>query len=246
MTGDLHDNGINLQRILKLAALHTGPDRHLVLHEIIHGRYKVNRRDLSVRTLARVAAIQLEFPGRVHVMLANHELAQLGGEGILKDGVSVVEAFDEGLDFIYAEKADVVRAAMLGYIRSLALAVHCPNGVLCSHSLPAPRRIHLFDEKVLDRALGDEDFRSGGAAYDMVWGRNHTQDLADVLAQAWGVRVFLMGHQPAETGYEPEGSNMLVLASDHEHGVAVPLDLAKPYDRDAVIGQIVPLASVVL
>ena len=68
MTGDLHDHGLNLQRLLKLASLSSGPDRHLILHEIIHGPYQVNRRDMSVRTLARVAALKIHYPEQVHLL----------------------------------------------------------------------------------------------------------------------------------------------------------------------------------
>ena len=51
MTGDLHDNGPNLQRIIKLAALHQSSDRHLILHEIVHGPHQVNGCDLSIRMI---------------------------------------------------------------------------------------------------------------------------------------------------------------------------------------------------
>ena len=68
-----------------------------------------------------------------------------------------------------------------------------------------------------------------------------------MLGEAWGVGLFVMGHQPAEMGYEPQGKTMLVLASDHDHGVALSIDLAcADYDQEKLIEQIVPLAAVVL
>src|SRR5437762_8269330 len=67
---------------------------HLVLHELIHSDRLINGMDFSYRALARAAALKAEFPERVHVLLANHELAQIMGAGIVKDGVKVVEAFD--------------------------------------------------------------------------------------------------------------------------------------------------------
>src|SRR5690606_37420306 len=113
-------------------------------------------------------------------------------------------------------------------------------------SLPAPRKIDVFDPGVLDRLLTEEDLQAGGSAHLMVWGRHHTQKVADELGEAWGVNLFVMGHQPAEMGYETEGQTMLVLASDHEHGVALPIDLGRTYTRDELVRQIVPLAAVVL
>jgi hypothetical protein len=244
ITGDLHDHSPNLQRILKLAALDHGPDRYLVLHEVVHGPHLVNGCDLSVRTLAKIASLILRFPGQVHLMLANHELAQLGGEGILKAGVSVVESFDRGIAFIYGDGATLVNEALQRFIRSLTLAVRCANGVFCCHSLPSPRHLKGFDTSVIRRVPTDMDLAPAGHAYNMVWGRKHTQELADALGGVWDVRVFVMGHQPAEMGFYTEGDSMLVLASDHEHGVALPIDLSHTYGRDDLVDRIVPLASV--
>lgn len=246
MTGDLHDNGLNFQRLLKLAKLDKGTDRYLILHEIVHGPGRVNGRDLSIRTLARVAALVLDHPGQVLVMLANHELSQYWGENILKDGTSVVEAFDGGIDFLYHEDAEQVREAMKKFIASQLLAVRCANGVFCSHSLPAPRKIEVFDKQVINRVPEAADLAVGGSAYMMVWGRHHNQKVADELAEAWGAKVFVMGHQPAEMGYETEADNMLILASDHDHGMALPIRLDRAYTRDDLVGELVPLASVVL
>ena len=244
MTGDLHDHTPNLPRILKLARLHKAPDRYLILHEVIHGPGRINGRDLSVRTLARIAALKLAYPDQVLVLQSNHELAQLNGEGILKGGVSVVEAFEEGLAFLFADGADAVRDAMNRYLGSLLLAVRCANGVFCSHSLPSPRKIERFDPSVIDRMPTPEDVASGGSAYDMVWGRHHTQKVADDLGAAWGSRLFLMGHQPAEMGCEAQGDTMLILASDHERGVALPIHLGRDYTRDELEEEAVLLAGV--
>jgi hypothetical protein len=246
MTGDLHDNGLNLQRIVRVAALDR-PDHHLILHEVIHGPYQVQGRDMSVRTLARVAALKLAYPDRVHILQSNHELAQYRGEGIVKDGISVVEAFDAGLDFIYGDDSLIVRAAMRSFLRSLPLAAKAPHEVFFAHSLPGARAMERFDPSVIDRELQEADLQPGGSAYNMVWGRSHNQQLAEDLADEWHTRLFVLGHQPAEFGYELEGDSILILASDHGHGMVLPIDLSKPdYAREDLVGQLVPLASVQL
>ena len=145
MTGDLHDHGLNLQRIMKLAALEENPDHHLILHEVIHGPSRINGRDLSIRTLARVVALKLRYPNQVHFLMANHDLAQRNQEGILKGGANVIEAFDEGIDFIYDDQSPMIREALKQFLSSLPLAVRCPNGIFCSHSLPSPRHLDTFD-----------------------------------------------------------------------------------------------------
>ncbi|MEM6459332.1 MAG: metallophosphoesterase [Planctomycetota bacterium] len=243
-TGDLHDHALNFRRILKLADLDADPDRHLILHEVIHGPDLVNGCDLSVRTAARCADLKLRHPETFHVLLSNHELAQLRGEGIIKDGVGVVAAFDQGVEYLYGQDADDVRDALHDYLRSLPLAARCANGVMVSHSLPAPRRIEAFDKTVLDRPLTDEDLAPKGSAYDLVWGRHQNKKITEELAEAWGVAAFVVGHQPAETGYEPLADNTLIIASDHGHGVALSIDLSRPYTRPQLVQAVRALAAV--
>ena len=246
MTGDLHDNGINLKKILKLANLSKGPDQHLVLHELIHGKHLVNGMDFSIRMLARVAAIKLEFPNQVHIMFGNHELSQIGFGAISKNGLNVNDLFDQGLEFIYTDQASAVRDAMGRFIRSMLLSVHCPNGILCSHSLPAHHRLETFDTRILYRIPTEQDFRRAGPIFDMVWGRTHSDVLTDELSEEWGVDLFLVGHMPALEGYSIHGRAMLVLASDHAHGVALPINTGEQYTMDELIKRIVPLSSILI
>ncbi|GAB4108021.1 MAG: hypothetical protein Kow00105_13490 [Phycisphaeraceae bacterium] len=246
VSGDLHDNAQNYQRLIKLASLDASASNRLVLHEVIHGPDLVNGLDLSVRMLARVADLKARFPEQVYVLQSNHELAQYRMEGILKEGRDTVESFDEGLEFLYGNQAEQVRESVNEYIRSLLLAVRCENGVFISHSLPSDTRMRDFDPQVIDKTPTHDDLMAKGPIYYMVWGRNQSQETADTLAKAWGCSQFVMGHQPAEMGYEPLGDTMLILASDHSHGVALPIDLARSYDQEQMINEIVPLASVTL
>ena len=245
MTGDLHDHLPNFRRILKLARLDQSA-HHLILHEIVHGPNRVNGCDLSIRLLARVASLKHRYPDQVLLLQSNHELAQLSGERILKQGVDVVEAFDAGLEFIYRSEAVVVRRALDQYLRSLLLGVRCSNGIMCCHSLPSPRKLHDFDPHVLKRMPTDQDLAPSGSVHLMVWGRKHNQQVADELGRIWNARVFVMGHQMAEMGFDLEADSMLVINSDHEHGVALPIDLERSYRRDELVERIIPLASVAL
>lgn len=247
MTGDLHDHTDNLARILKLAALDASPAHHVVLHEVIHPSERdPGTPDLSIRTLVQVAALMVQYPLQVHVLLSNHELAQIRDEPILKGGTSVNQVFDAGVQTIYGGGADAVRAAMRDYVESLLLAVKCPYGILCTHSLPSPRRLEMFDSSVIERELTDDDLTRNGSAYDLVWGRRHTQAVADELGAAWDVDLFVMGHQPADTGHYIEGDTMIVLASDHSHGVALPIDLTRPYRLFDLVKAVRPLNAVML
>lgn len=246
MTGDLHDHGLNFQRVVQFADLEQSPDHHVILHEVIHGPHRVNNRDMSVRMLARVAALKLAFPLQVHILQSNHELAQIRGEDILKQGTSVVAAFNAGVEFMFGDDADEVRQAIDRYVRSFLLAVRLPNGILCSHSLPSPARLAGFDPAVLDRVPTPEDLSPKGSGYLMVWGRSHNAMVSDTLGKAWGVEQFLLGHQPAEMGYELQEPNMLVLASDHDHGVLLPVDLTRHYTTQELVDAIIPLVMVLV
>ncbi len=245
ITGDLHDARINFAKVLSLAALGQSPDRHVILQEMVHGENLVNGVDLSYRMLVEAAALSLQYPQQVHTLLANHELAQINGDDISKHGVSSVDAFNDGIDFVFGDDGDAVRKAIIRYVKSFALAVRCANGIMCCHSLPHQRHREKFDPMVLTRTPNDHDlYGPKGSAYLMVWGRNIAQNWASDLASLWGCDEFVMGHQPAEMGYECAGDTMLILNSDHSHGVALPIDLAQRYNRVELIDQIIPLAAV--
>jgi hypothetical protein len=244
MTGDLHDNTLNLRRIMKLAELDESPDHHVILHEVIHGPDQIDGRDMSIITLMRIAALKVRYPDQLHLMQSNHELSQAGQGNITKDGKSVVDAFDKGVDHLFGGDADEVRKQITRFIFSYPLAVRCPKGILFSHSLPSPRQLGGFDTTILDRKVSKKDYDRGNSAYSMVWGRDQNEDVVESLRFSWGVKWFVTGHQPAPFGHEVAAGSVIILASDHSHGVAMPLDLAKDYDFQGLLDAIIPLNSI--
>jgi hypothetical protein len=244
VTGDLHDHALNFRRIVKAADLQQNAHRHLLLQEVIHGDSRVNGLDLSVRMLARCADLVARFPQRVHVLLSNHELAQLTGEKITKDSINVCDAFDQGLDYLFAEQAESVRAAMEEYLSAMPLAYETEGGVMLAHSVPSPRKIEVFDSQVIHRELTEADRISNGAAYLMVWGRHQNKKITEELAEAWGVSTFVVGHQPPEMGWDTIADNTLVLTSEHDHGQYLKIDLGRAYKRDELIDCVRPLAAI--
>lgn len=242
-TGDLHDNPVHLARLVAAAGLDgdapppDGP--HLTLHEIIHSDRLLNGMDFSYRALARVAALKAASPERVHPLLANHELAQLTGGAVIKDGVRCVDAFDDALDYQFDDDAPLVRKSIKRFIRSMPLALRCvtPRGdILCAHSLPGPAMMGRFDPTVLERELTEEDIAPRtGSAHMMVWGRKYDADQLEDLVERWGVNLFVLGHEHAPNGVHLVPPNAVVLNSDHERGVYLPIDLArKPLAAEAV------------
>jgi hypothetical protein len=272
-TGDLHDNPIHLQKIIRLARLDESPGHHVVLHEMIHGDRLINSMDYSYRTLARVAELVLQYPGQVHTVLANHELAQLTGKGVSKGAGNSVELFNQGLEFVFGEDWDEVLAAVQRFIASMALALVAGDfttestedtekeqqvspsansavntshsgGVLCAHSLPAPLMMNRFDVGVLSRDLTAEDYIAPhGSAHLMVWGRSHTAAQVRELAAAWNVKLFVLGHEHVDVGIDLIHPGLIVLNSDHEAARVLPIDLADIPSGEEALMYAIPLAA---
>lgn len=253
-TGDLHDNPLHLARLVRAAGFESADaadHKHLTLHELIHSDRLVNGMDFSYRVLARVAALKAAFPEFVHVLLANHELAQMTGSEVAKDGIRFVEAFDEAIDFAFGDDAPRVREAVKSFIRSMPIALRMAHGggggeLLCAHSLPGPERMDRFDPAILERELVDDDYIARtGSAHFMVWGRNQTPEQVAQLAERWGVTLFLLGHEKAEEGALrlDAAGRAIVLNSDHARGVYAEVDCAAKVTGDAVMRSLRPLAG---
>lgn len=226
-TGDIHDNQLHLDAVLRAAQLGRSRDNHVVLHELIHGERLVSGMDMSHRMLARVAELVLAHPEQVHPMLANHEIAQYRRQHISKGAGDNLLLFDSGLEWVFGEDAQVAADAIGAFVSSMPLAVRCENGVMLSHSLPGLAPMRHFDMSVLDRDLVVADFDSPtGAAYLMTWGRNHTPEHLEALAAAWGVELFVVGHSHADAGVELRPPNLVILNTDHAQGRVAVIDLA--------------------
>lgn len=245
LTGDLHDNPVHLRIVRQLARLDRSPANHLVLHELIHGDRLVNGVDLSYRMLCRAAQLLLAHPGQVHVVLANHELAQAFRQPVSKGAGDNNELFDGGLDWAFGDDAALVEEAVGRFVRAMPLAVRCGNGLMLSHSLPSTYELEGFDRGILDRPLEADDYaHATGSAWRMVWGRGWTRELLADLGSAWGVRTFVLGHAFVEHGAEAPFPNLLLLNTDHERARVVAVDLADDAPAaDTMVSESIPLSA---
>jgi hypothetical protein len=227
MTGDLHGNLRNFEKLERFCALDRSPGRYVILHELIHQETPApDQPDFSIDLLVRAAAWKCQYPDNVFFLQSNHELAQLRGQEITKGGRSVIWDFDRGVRERYGRYGDAVLFAVSEYIASLPLAARTANGVFLSHSLPDPLAITSFDLSLFERIPTDSDLAPGGPAYSLVWGRFHSAEVVDYLAQRLDVKLFVVGHTPQENGYTTIG-RLIILASDHNHGVFLPIDLSR-------------------
>jgi len=239
IAGDLHDHRRNFEKFVRAAALHRHPQRHVVLQELIHGdHFDANGAEESWKILVQAAELKADFPNQVHFLLSNHDLAQVHGEGIMKGGLSVCEAFSAGVRRDFGERAALVNASIADFLLSFPLAVRSPNGLFFCHSLPTDQELPGFDYTVFDRPLNGADYRRRtGPVYQLIWGRKTSPAGADTFVEKVGAKLLVTGHQPQEQGYAINGSHHLIIASEHNQGVMLALKLAEEYDMDGLLGR---------
>lgn len=243
--GDLHDHRRNFEKFVRSAKLPENPQRHILFQELIHGdRFDVDGAEGSWNMLYLAAELKCDMPDQVHFLLANHDLAQIHGEGIMKAGLSVCEAFTAGVRKQFGRDSDKVEFALKEFLLSMPLALRAPNGIFCSHSLPADQYIETFDFTIFNRELTGPDYaRRKGPVYQLIWGRNMTPGTVALFAEEVKAEIIVTGHQPQEMGYATNGLQHLILASDHNQGVFLPVDLAQRYEMQDLVRRLVKFAA---
>ena len=238
IAGDIHDHRRNFEKLVRGADLPNHPERHLILQELIHGdHFDRNGAEESWKILVQAAELKCDFPKQVHFILANHDLAQVHGEGIMKAGLSVCEAFNAGVERDFGDRHVLVQAALSEFLLSFPLGVRCPNGVFFCHSLPTDSEISSFDVSVFNRPLTGADYkRRVGPVYQLIWGRNISPEAAGRFADKVGAKIVVTGHQPQESGYLVNGPRHLIIGSEHNQGVMLQVNLSQDYNMESLVG----------
>ncbi|MBC7782348.1 MAG: metallophosphoesterase [Burkholderiales bacterium] len=235
MTGDIHDHRTNFRKLVAAAKLGENPNRHLVLHELIHGDHSgPDGAEDSWRMLMQAADLKIDFPSQVHFLFANHDLAQIHGEGIMKSGLSVCEAFNKGIKRDFPGHDMAVQLTITEFLLSLPLAIRCPNGLWFSHSIPTDDQVEKFDYSVFERTpLTSADYKKRvSPVYQLIWGRKYTEAGVKAFAEKVGAKLLVTGHQAQETGWTMVGDQMLIIDSSHNQGVFLPLSTSQDYTID--------------
>ncbi len=244
-TGDIHGHRRNFERIATYADLENNPGNHVLLQEIIHGgEADVFGRCLSYQLLLDVIEYKVKFPDQVHIVLGNHDTTFINNSRVMKGGREMNQAFRDALDDQYGKLSEDVKLAMRQFMFAQPLAIKCENGLWLSHSLPADRFAKQFDETIFKRQLRINDIVKPGDAYILTWGRRMSQESLDDLAKRLGVKGFVLGHQAQPDGFSKAGNNLIIIASDHNHGCLLPIDLSRSYSTDELVESVVPLASI--
>ena len=244
ITGDLHGHRRNFERAVNFADLAKNPHRHIIFQEIIHGGPEDSLGgDMSYKLLSDIVRYKISFPEQVHIIMGNHDTAYINNSEVMKDGKEMNRAMRSAIKREFKKAAADIISAIGRYLFSQPLAVRCENRIWISHSLPSDRMANKFDPKIMDRQLKGDDLVKPGSAYLLTWGRNMSQELLDKMAQLFDVDLFVLGHQPQEVGWCQAGKNLIIIASNHNHGRLLPIDLARSYTVEQLIEALVPMAS---
>jgi hypothetical protein len=245
VSGDIHGHRRNLERVIAFADLAAHPDRHVVLQEIIHG----GDQDawggcLSYQVLLEAVRLKTQYPDRVHFLMGNHDTAFIAQAEVVKEGREMNRALVQALGREFGQAAPDVESALRQFLMSQPLAARTANRIWLSHSLPADRMADRFDPQIMSRPLQISDCERPGSAYVLTWGRNHSTRVLEQMAETFDVDLFVVGHQPQPEGWGKGGLNLLILASDHNHGCLLLVDLGHPYTLDELAALIIPLSSI--
>lgn len=241
VVGDLHGNLRAFKWALAEAALDEHPNRHLVLQELIHeiNKHDDDRPDLSHRLVDVVCALKCQYPARVHVILGNHELSELTGRVIGKDGRVLNARFREGIARSYGDAADEVYAAYQKLFSDMPLAVRTPNRVFCCHTLPDGDWLDDFDASILDAdAWPAEAMKRRGAVYAMTWGRDTSEETADRFAAIVDADLFVTGHQPCDEGFRRANHRTLIVDGTEPYPTYCRFPARTPIGIDELVASV--------
>jgi len=214
VAGDMHGHIPHFQALLKTADLANRPTRHFVLQEVIHGKFRYPRGgDKSHQLVDLFAALKCQYPGQVHMLPGNHELAQWTDRPVLKADQNQNALFRDGVTEAYGPAyGPKIYAAYLELFQALPAVLRVPNGVLISHSLPAARFLPLFDPARLERdAYADEDLQPGGSLHSLLWGRDTTAEAVSSFLRKMGCDLLVSGHIACNDGFAVPNDRQVIL-----------------------------------
>jgi hypothetical protein len=245
ITGDIHGHRRNFERIVAFSDLAHNPETHIILQEIIHGGPEDEKGGcLSYKLLFDVVHYKIRYPDRVHIIMGNHDTAFISNTDVMKNGKEMNVSMRAALDREFMGASETVKLVIKQFLFSQPLAVKCPNRMFISHSLPGDRYGDKFDHRIFERQLRINDIIKPGSAYLLTWGRNHSQQLLNKMSKVLDADIFVLGHQRQESGCSQAGSNLIIIATDHDHGCILPINLDKTYTIEDLLDVIVPVAAI--
>jgi hypothetical protein len=241
VAGDLHGHIPNFQVVLKAADLAGHPTRHLVMQEVIHGKFRYpTGGDKSHQLVDLFAALKCQFPDRVHLLPGNHELAQWTDRPVGKADESLNELFRQGVNETYGNAGSEIYRAYCDLFKSLPLAIRTPNRVFLSHSLIPGRNLETFDPQRLEyERYEDREFVPGGTVYGLLWGRDTVEATATEFLRKVDADLLVSGHIPTDTGFIVPNSRQLIVDCSASPSAYVLFPTDRPITHDELVQGVV-------
>lgn len=217
VAGDMHGQIEYFRRVMTRADLGNHPRRHLILQELVHGPFRYpSGGDRSHQLIDLACALINQFPGRVHYLAGNHELAQQTNRKIAKHDTDPNEEFLAGVRSAYGNGADEMLGAYMELFAALPLAVRTAGGTFFSHSLPSFGILPDWQFSSLERDVTPEaDLMPGGPVYSLVWGRDLRPQTSAAFLEKVRANFLVTGHVPVEGGFAFASERHLILDSQN-------------------------------
>jgi Calcineurin-like phosphoesterase len=239
--GDLHGNISAFKQVLALAALDRQPGRHLVFQELIHGSltYPDEKGDRSHQLLDVFTALKCQYPDRVHHILGNHELSELTGRSIGKDGEGLNAKFRRGVETAYGSSSGDILESYKALFGSLPLAVRTMNRVYVCHTLPDASDFDTLDLELLKAdSWPEEAMKRRGTIYALTWGRDTTPETADRFAAMVDADFFVTGHQPCELGFRQANHRQIIIDGTNPYPCYCLFPALQPLTIDSLLASV--------
>jgi len=233
VAGDLHGHLGNFQAVYKLADLGGHPKRHLVLQEVLHGKYRYpSGGDKSHQILDLFCALKNQYPDRVHLLMGNHELAQWTGRPIIKAEEDLNRLFTDGLSEAYGSRFGEIEAAYNSLFDCLPLALRTPNRIFLSHSLPTEKNRPLLSLELLRQPVHrPEDFAPRGPLYSLLWGRDCSAANTAEFLKLVDCDFLVSGHIPCDHGFATPNAQQVIIDSCSSPAACMLLPADRPLTR---------------
>ena len=96
-----------------------------------------------------------------------------------------------------------------------------------------------FDTEILNRnRLSADDMKPGGAAFQLVWGRDFRPRNAQVFAELVDAEILIHGHEPCKDGFHVPNNQQIILDCCGPNPVYVIIPIADAITHRDVVERI--------
>jgi hypothetical protein len=159
------------------------------------------------------------------------------GYPIQKGGSLLNLLFRLGVHHMYGAATDRVMQSYHEFIGSCPLAVRWGRVFAC-HSAPENVARDRFDTGIFSRPITRSDLDPHGAVFELVWGRDYSEENAASFANLVNADVLLHGHEPTDEGYSTPNSVQIIFDCCHAKPSYAILPIHEPLDQSKIVSRI--------